>query len=243
MNSSATIRFPRHEPALDVFLLGLVDFDACLHLQERLAADVADRNDGHAALLICEHPPMITVGREGSREHILCESSELVARQLDIRWINRGGGCVVHLPGQLAAYPIVPLSLRHLGLAAYRERLEMSVIDVCRELLVPASRTAEHAGVWGRHGQIAQLGVAVRSGVSSQGLFLNVSPRMDALRLVESVGGRQSSLAAERMRVTSMHAVRESLVRCIAARLEYARYHLYTGHPLLKRTRRVVAYA
>lgn len=243
MNSSDTIRFPVQEAALEVYLLGFVDFDACLHLQERLAADVAERNDGHAALLVCEHPPLITVGREGSREHILCEPGELVSRQIDVRWLNRGGGCIVHVPGQLAVYPIVPLTVRSLGLAAYRERLEQAVMDACHELLVPTTRSREQAGVWGRHGQLAQLGVAVRSGVSSHGFFVNVSPRMDALRLVESVGGRQSSLAAERMRVTSMHAVRESLVRNLAARLGYGRYHLYTGHPLLKRARRVVAYA
>jgi lipoyl(octanoyl) transferase len=243
MNSSATIPFPTREASLEVYLLGLVDFDACLHLQERLATEVAERNDGHAALLVCEHPPLVTIGREGSQEHILCEPGELVARQIDVRRLNRGGGAIVHIPGQLAAYPIVSLAARRLGLVSYRERLERAVVDVCHELLVSTTRQDDRAGVWGRHGQIAQLGVAVRGGVTSHGLFVNVSPRMDALRLVESIGGRQSSLAAERMRVTSMHSVRESLVRNLAARLKYERYHLYTGHPLLKRTRRVVAYA
>lgn len=243
MNASATIRFPSREASLEVYLLGLVDFDACLHLQERLVAEVAERNDGHAALLVCEHPSLITIGREGSQAQILCEPRELVARQIEVRWLNRGGGAIVHVPGQLAAYPIFPLASRGVGMVSYRERLERAVMDVCHELLVSTTRTEDRAGVWGRHGQVAQVGVAIRSGVTSHGLFLNVSPRMDALRLVESIGGRQSSLAAERTRVTSMHSVRESLVRNLAARLEYDRYHLYTGHPLLKRTRRVVAYA
>jgi len=66
---------------------------------------------------------------------------------------------------------------------------------------------------------------------------------MDSLALVRSGGVRSSSLAAERGAVVSMPAVRESLIRNLAARLDYARFHLYTGHPLLRRTKRVVAYA
>src|SRR5207237_1247638 len=88
------------EASLEVHLLGLVDFDACLFLQERLVEELSQRDDGHGAVLVCEHPPLITIGREGSQAHILCEPQELVARQLEVRWLNRGGGCLVHVPGQ-----------------------------------------------------------------------------------------------------------------------------------------------
>jgi len=232
------------EPALDVYLLGMVDFDACLYLQECLAAELAGRNDNSGILLLCEHPPLITIGREGSRAHLRCEPEELAARQLEVRWLNRGGGCVAHLPGQLAAYPIVPLQSRKLGLIDFRERLEEAAVAVCHEFHVSAWRRAESAGVWCRGGQVAHLGVAIRSWVSYHGLFLNVSPRLDVTRLVQSnVEGRVTSLAAQRLRLTPMPAVRESLIRHLAERLEYQRYHLYTGHPLLRRTRRIVAYA
>jgi lipoyl(octanoyl) transferase len=85
--------------------------------------------------------------------------------------------------------------------------------------------------------------VAVRSWISSHGLFVNVNPQMDFLRLVRSENWRSTSLTAQRGTTLTMPAVRESLVRLLAARLEYDRYHLYTGHPLLRRTKRVVAYA
>ncbi|MSR57059.1 MAG: lipoyl(octanoyl) transferase [Planctomycetaceae bacterium] len=243
MSASATIWDVPREPALEVHLLGLVDFDSCLALQELLTTQIAAGTDGHGSLLICEHPPLVTVGREGSRDHILCPPEELTSRQMEVRWMNRGGGCVVHVPGQLAVYPILPLDRRGLGLAAYRERLEQAVIDTCGELRVAAWREPDTAGVWSRGGQLAQVGVTVRSWVSSHGLFLNVNPRMDALRLVRSVTGRLTSLAAERRTPTAMSAVRESLIRRLAARLDYDRYHLSTGHPLLRRTRRVMAYA
>src|SRR5712691_2702948 len=78
------------DAALQVYLLGLVEFESALVLQRRLAYQVAGDRDG-AVLFLCEHPPLITVGRQGSRAHILCEPEELRARQWRVRWVNRGG--------------------------------------------------------------------------------------------------------------------------------------------------------
>jgi lipoyl(octanoyl) transferase len=229
--------------ALEVFLLGVVDFDAALFLQERLMMDVAEGDDGHGMLLVCEHPPLITIGREGSQAHLHCDADELTARQIAVRWLNRGGGAQVHVPGQLALYPILRLARRGFGLAEFRERLEQAILDTCRELRVRAWRRPATAGIFCRSGKVANLGISVRQGVSSHGLFVNVNPRMDALQLVRTGEGRDGSLAAERGVPVSMSTVRESLIRRLAARLDFDRYHLYTGHPLLRRTKRVVAYA
>ena len=114
MYTAEPVRTTPADGALEVFLLGLVDFDAALFLQERLMMHVAQRDDGYGALLICEHPPLITIGRSGSQAEILCDAHELTARQIDVRWLNRGGGALVHVPGQLALYPILPLARRGL---------------------------------------------------------------------------------------------------------------------------------
>lgn len=91
---------------------------------------------------------------------------------------------------------------------------------------------------------MAQVGAAVRSGISYHGMFVNVSPRMDTQRWIRTPSGeRVTSMAAQRMRPTEMPVVRESLIRHLAEQLGYHRTNLYTGHPLLKRTRKVVAYA
>src|SRR5260370_19186128 len=99
MHLSEPVRTSAPEGALEVFLLGTVDFDAALFLQERLMMDVAQRDGGQGALLVCEHPPLITIGREGSQVDIVCEPEELTARQIEVRWLNRGGGCLCHGPG------------------------------------------------------------------------------------------------------------------------------------------------
>ncbi len=232
------------KPALEVYLLGLVDFEAALFLQDRLATGLGERADAAGAVLVCEHPPLITVGREGSRADFCCSPEELTSREIAVRWLNRGGGCVSHAPGQLAIYPIIPLERRHLGLVDFRNHLEAAVVDACVELQIPASQRPDEPGVWCRAGQVAQIGIAVRNGVSYHGAFVNVCPRPDLMRLTRGLAGaRLSSLAAQGLRPVSMAPVRESLVRNLAARLDYPRYHLYTGHPLLRRTKKVVAYA
>ncbi|HJT79380.1 MAG TPA: hypothetical protein VJ739_19445, partial [Gemmataceae bacterium] len=109
--------------ALQAYLLGPVDFDALLALQRLLVYQVGgDR--ARAALLVCEHGPLLTVGRHGSRAHILYEPEELQALRWPVRWVNRGGGALLHLPGQLAVYPVLPLDRLGLGLQEYLDRLQ-----------------------------------------------------------------------------------------------------------------------
>jgi lipoyl(octanoyl) transferase len=237
---------PAMSSSLDVFLLGTVDLASSIELQERLRVEVAGRADSHGAVLVCEHPPSVTIGREGSFADVLVEREELVARQMEVRWLNRGGGAFVHLPGQLAVYVIVPLDRLKLGMLAYRTALETSLIATAADLKVPAERAIAAPGVVCRCGQFAFIGGAVRDWVSHGGMHVNVSLPQEALDLVRWTDSdvRVTSLAAQRTRPTAMSTVRESLTRNLAASLGYGSYHLYTGHPLLHRsTRKVYVYA
>lgn len=230
-----------HTAALDVRLLGTVDFESALFLQDRLVYEISGRNDLYGGLLLCEHPPLITVGRSGSRSHIQLEPKDLLARRLGVRWLNRGGGCLVHAPGQLAVYPVLPLDRLGLSPREYRSRLIAAVLEVCSELSVPAWAVEQTAGVAGRTGQFAFIGAAVKRWVAYQGLYINVRPVLQMQRLVSCGrnGLKPTSLESLRGRVTPMAAVREALIRNLAHRLGYDEYHVFTGHPLLKRTRRV----
>src|SRR5436190_1900312 len=117
--------FPVH-----IHLLGTVDFEDCLSLQRRLAYDALSRPDGRIVVLICEHPPLITIGRSGSRADVRLTAAELADRQLEIRNISRGGGAVLHSPGQLAIYPIVPLTLHGWTIGDYLRRLQVAVHEL-----------------------------------------------------------------------------------------------------------------
>lgn len=228
--------------ALEVHLLGLIDFESALALQERLVFEISGRSDAQGALLLCEHPPVITLGREASIADVLADDSELKSAGIDVRWISRGGGTFIHVPGQLAVYPVLPLDRLELGLTQFRRRLENALIGVCRDQRIPARSRVNEPGLWGRAGQIAYFGASVKSWVSSHGMFLNVNPEPGFLRLVRSnpSGEMSTSLQAQRVRRTSMGAVRESVIRYVAEQFQYSRFHVYTGHPLLRRTTRRV---
>ena len=90
-------------------MLGLVDFAEVQVLQRRIVYDLGER--GGAALILCEHPPTISIGRSGSRAHIAADDEMLQAMGIRTFYVNRGGGCVLHLPGQLVAYLLLPLEV------------------------------------------------------------------------------------------------------------------------------------
>lgn len=230
------------EPAstsLEVRLLGLVDFDAAMFLMERTADELSRRADRHGALLLCEHPALVTIGREGSRADLPIDSRELSSGQIPVRWISRGGGCVVHSPGQLAVYPIVPLDRLGIGLAEYRQRLEQAAIHVCEDLKLPATRRDDMPGVWCRNGRLASVGIAVKSWIARHGLYLDVASDLRLSRLAMPRSGRVTSLAAERFSASLMRIARSGMVRHLAAQLGYDQHHVFTGHPLLRRTRAI----
>src|SRR6266852_8540363 len=135
--------------ALHAYLLGQVDFEAALRLQRQLIDDVSGEGEGgRAALVLCEHPPLITVGRQGSHAHILCDPEELQARRWPVRWVNRGGGCLLHLPGQLAIYPILALDRLGLGVQDYLDRLHAVLIALLDDFNIRGERWTSQPGVW-----------------------------------------------------------------------------------------------
>ena len=226
--------------SLEAFLLGSVDFDRALALERRLIVECGDRDDGQMILLLCEHPSIITVGRGGSPGDIAMQSSLIRNRQIEVRWVNRGGGCLVHCPGQLAIYPIVPLRWHGFTVGEFLNRFSRGVIESLDELNIPVQ---PHPAVFpnrlmGRTGQLAAFGLSVRRWVTYYGAYLNVCPPMGLFRLVESDPRgktKMSCLVAERRGPVKMTTVRATLIRRLAECFGCDRYHLYTGHPLLRR--------
>lgn len=228
-------------------LLGTVPFDDILALQRRLVYEAGGREDGQITVLLCEHPALISVGRIGSRGHIRLTSEQLRNRRLEVRWISRGGGCVLHGPGQIAVYPIVPLRWHCWLVGDYLRRLRSALESTLDRLAVRYHSDCQRIGFWGRSGQLANWGIAVRNWITSHGAFVNVNPRMTHYSFVDVVDplsverGEKSTMGclfAERRQAMSVPKVRATLIPELAAAFGTERYHLITGHPLLKETRR-----
>jgi len=227
---------------VEFHLLGRVDFATCLALQQRLVHKAGEFDAESITVLLCEHPDIITIGRAGSRGHIRMGRRELTSRGLEVRWIGRGGGCILHSPGQLAVYPIVPLAPYAWTVGNYLQRLRQALAASLVETGVRVETRPDRFGIWGRTGQLVAVGAAVRDWVTYHGAFINVHPAMGVYRFIDSGAGRalppgeratMSCLLAERGKTTRMTTVRASVVANLAAALDCDRYHLHTGHPLL----------
>jgi len=166
--------------------LGLRPYREVLELQHRLHEDV---RSGRApdTWIVVEHPPVITLGRQAKREHVLLSDDALKARGIEVVAIERGGDVTYHGPGQLVVYPIRRLE-RFREVVPLVRALESAVMATCARFGVEAERWSEHAGVWVGTDQICAVGLAVQRMVSLHGIALNVNTRLDYDRLISPCG-------------------------------------------------------
>jgi lipoyl(octanoyl) transferase len=139
-------------------------------------------------LLLLEHPPVLTLGRNSTRANILATDEALARKGVEIHEINRGGDVTYHGPGQLVGYPIFDLRGDlpgkrgpHLGPVDFVRLMEEALILTCKDFGVPAQRICKLTGVWTLAGgsiaekKIAAIGVHVSQAVTSHGFALNVT--------------------------------------------------------------------
>src|ERR1043165_6020818 len=96
---------------LDVLDLGLIEYEVAWKLQEEYARDIAE-GKRPPTLLLLEHPHVYTFGRRGKQENLLWGESQLKEKGIAIHWVDRGGDVTYHGPGQLVAYPLLPLGVQ-----------------------------------------------------------------------------------------------------------------------------------
>jgi len=233
-------------PPLEVYLLGVVDFLEIQQIQRRLVYEQSER--GGASLIVCEHPPTISVGRQGSRLHIAVDDVELASMGIRAHWVNRGGGCVLHLPGQLSCSLVLPLEPFGLTPMRHVELLQDVILQVLEEFDLRGTARLEPPGIFLGSARVASLGVAVNRGIAYHGFTLNVAPYLDLFDVLTEPGvdgspQRQTSMEARRQRPTLMSKAKEALVRRTEEVFGLDHHHLYTHHPQLKRKVLYHAYA
>ena len=178
--------------SIDIRWLGRVGYREAWALQKRLVDErVLDRIPD--TVLLLEHPPVLTLGRQADEAHVRATPTELAARGLELIRVERGGEVTYHGPGQLVAYPIVALSRRGLLLRPFVRALEGAMIDTCRHLGVAADRREGHPGCWvepagDRPRKIGALGLRIERGVSYHGIALNVTVDLDGFGLIDACG-------------------------------------------------------
>src|SRR6185312_6657038 len=157
--------------------LGRADYEATLARQLALRERVWAGEDG--LVLLCEHPPVITLGRSANRANVLA------AGDVPIVPIERGGDVTYHGPGQLMVYPIVRIK----SVVAFLETIARALADTCAALGVPGTEfRRDPAGLWLGDAKLAACGIHVARGVSVHGWALNVATPRDAWRMINPCG-------------------------------------------------------
>ena len=180
---------------IHVLHLGLVPYDTALELQRTLLQlRKADRIDN--TLLLLEHPPVITLGRNARLDNVLASPEFLAQRGVELHEIDRGGDVTFHGPGQLVAYPIFDLRSFEpkVGAVEFVRRLEEVLIRTCGDFGVGTQRIKGLTGVWTYalrnkpEAKIAAIGVHISRSVTTHGFALNVSTDLDYFTLIVPCG-------------------------------------------------------
>ncbi len=157
---------------------GDVRYERAFRLQELLSRRlISGRGDGY--LLLLEHSPVYTLGRNASDANVLIPRDELLREGIDLVNSTRGGDVTYHGPGQVVGYPILNLGRGSREVVRYVSMLEDMLIDCLGSFGIDARTDPRNRGVWTEDGKIAALGVRVSRGITTHGFALNVAPDMN----------------------------------------------------------------
>lgn len=174
-------------PVIHLLQLGRIPYLEGLGVMGKVAAARKLGTVGDT-LLLMEHPPVLTLGRNAIRANILVTDELLARKDVAVHEINRGGDVTYHGPGQLIAYPIFDLRGDlpgkrgpHLGPVDFVRLLEEALIFTCKDFGVRAQRICKRTGVWTYAGgsipekKIAAIGIHVSQAITTHGVALNVT--------------------------------------------------------------------
>jgi lipoyl(octanoyl) transferase len=207
---------------LAVRRLSRLRYEDGLSLQERFVAErQADRIPD--TLLLLEHEPVVTLGRNARRENLLLPEPELRARGIDVVETGRGGDVTYHGPGQVVGYPILDLSPDRRDVHRYVRDLEEVMIRTCADYGLAASRVPGLTGTWLDRDKVGAIGVRIARWVTSHGFALNVGNDLAPFALIVPCGIRErgvTSLEQRLGRPVAVAEVMESLATHFAAVFE-----------------------
>ena len=181
--------------------LGRVNYEEALRIQTDIAGLVA-KGQLQNVLLLLEHPPVLTLGRNADRSNILVSADQLTRRGIAVHEINRGGDVTYHGPGQLVGYPIFDLrtllnpSGSRMGPVDFVRGIEEALIRLCLSFGVQAGRIRGLTGVWcgvpeqagAPARKIGAIGIHVARGITSHGFAFNVTTDLNDFALIIPCG-------------------------------------------------------
>ena len=175
--------------------LGLLPYAPACELQCELV-EARKANAIPDVLLFCQHPHVITLGRNGKREHLRASDRLLAQMQVEFHVTDRGGDVTYHGPGQIVGYPVLDLAEHRRDIRWYVEQLEETMIRATADYEIRARRVEGKHGIWVRppnssvtaEEKVAALGVHLSRWVTSHGFAYNVSTDLRYFDLIVPCG-------------------------------------------------------
>jgi len=191
-----------------------LDYERALALQMRICEN-KKRESAPDVLLLLEHPPVITLGRNGDWHNLVVSEEMLKARGVTRHHVDRGGDITFHGPGQLVGYPLLKLERHEQDVHRFMRHLEETIIRTVAEYGIEAWREEKMTGVWTTDGKICAMGIHISRWVTLHGFALNVNTDLSYYDLIVPCGLVGKS-------VTSMQAMmgREIELKQVAEKLK-----------------------
>lgn len=144
-------------------------------------------------VILCEHPHVYTLGRNGNATNLLANEAFLQKINATFFHIDRGGDITYHGPGQLVGYPILDIADMHLSLKDYVYRLEESIIQTIAYYGIKGSRLQGATGVWldidnARVRKICAIGIRASHYITMHGFALNVNTDLNYFHYINPCG-------------------------------------------------------
>ena len=177
--------------------LGRIDYKKAWDYQEELFAQklLQKRNaqipENH--LLLCEHPPVFTLGKSGDDSNLLITQNLLDQKGIQYYKINRGGDITFHGPGQIVGYPILDLEQFKLGVKEYIHAMEEVIIRTLSDYNIKSERLEGATGVWldtdkPSARKICAIGVKASRHITMHGFAFNVNTDLSFYNLINPCG-------------------------------------------------------
>ena len=212
--------------------LGRLDYDAATRLQLAVR-DALKRGEGPERLLLLEHPPVFTLGRNATTGGVIWNAGELAERGVAVHETDRGGQVTYHGPGQLVGYPILDLNPDRRDLRRYVRDLQETLVLTLGDFGVAAEGgEGERIGVWTAGRKIASIGIHLSRWITTHGFALNVDPDLAHFGGIVACGMpdvRMTSIALETGQAPALATVAERFVERFAAR--FGREMAYENAP------------
>ncbi|MGE0640659.1 MAG: lipoyl(octanoyl) transferase LipB [Thermoanaerobaculia bacterium] len=156
--------------------LGRIGYSEANELQVR-SREALRRGEGPERLLLLEHPPVFTLGRNAGQTDLLWSPEELERNGVEVHESDRGGQVTYHGPGQLVGYPVLNLDPDRRDLRRYVADLQQTLVDTLADFGVRAQGgERERIGVWTSGRKIASIGIHLSRWITTHGFALNVDP-------------------------------------------------------------------